>query len=88
MLIFQKPLHQIFDIVAAIVKISCTWHFLSVHDLLRTYIGNVRKSRKDTFSVQVTESPFDFVLRIQLFVYRIVLLAKFCKMADFRCYLK
>ena len=88
MIFFQETANQIFDIVTPVIKIAGTWNLFAIHNLLGTYIGNIGQSCKHTFSVQVTESPFDFVLRIQLFINGIILLTQSCKMLNLRSNLK
>ncbi len=56
------------DLIAAIVEVAVIGHFLSVHDLLRTNLGDVGESGQYTLTVDVTKTTEYVILGIELVI--------------------
>ena len=68
MIRIQESTNQILDVIASIIQITGTRNFFAIYNLFGTYIGNVGKSRKDSFSVYITETSFYIMLYKKFFV--------------------
>ena len=57
--------NQLVDPVPAIPKFAVAGLFLTINIFFRDYLGNVRKSRKDSFAIFVAQSAFHAVFFIK-----------------------
>ena len=80
----KEASYQVFDIVAAVVKVALARNGFPVHNLRCADIGNIRQSGEHAFPVQVAESPFHLEFCVQFLVNPVVLFAFESQFFNFR----